>query len=242
MNQLTQILYLLSNSLLIPVMLLLIVSLVRVLIQSGRTIQEYLSRRQQVRSRRAFEHAVHGNEPSWPAPSGMDHFPRTLRELMVAGEDLPRVAYVLSQAELHWQSSIDRLKGLVKLGPGLGLMGTLIPLGPALVGLAVGDIQTMSNNLVIAFSTTVLGLFVGMLASYLVSVKKHWYQADAALLNYVAERLSMTSPSHSATSHSVTSHSAKRKGRSADQAGEPEQDASPLDPSPAGAAREESHV
>jgi biopolymer transport protein ExbB/TolQ len=196
MNQLTQVLYLLSNALLIPVMLLLIISVIRVLIQAGSVIHEFLHRSQAAKARRELEAALTQSPFMWTtasAPAG-DTFSQTLSSLSSASGDLPRIAYLLSQAELQWAKAIDRLKGLVKLGPGLGLMGTLIPLGPALVGLALGDIQTMSSNLVIAFSTTVLGLFVGMLAGFLVSVKKHWYQADAALLNFVAERVCSSSP------------------------------------------------
>ena len=55
---------------------------------------------------------------------------------------------------------------LIKFGPLLGLMGTLIPMGPALVGLAEGDISSMAYNMQIAFATTVTGMAaaaVGML-------------------------------------------------------------------------------
>lgn len=37
-------------------------------------------------------------------------------------------------------------------------MGTLIPMGPALIGLSGGDIKSMADNPVIAFATTVIGL------------------------------------------------------------------------------------
>jgi biopolymer transport protein ExbB/TolQ len=40
-------------------------------------------------------------------------------------------------------------------------MGTLIPLGPALQALTKGDLQTLANNLTIAFVTTVIGLLIG---------------------------------------------------------------------------------
>jgi hypothetical protein len=58
-----------------------------------------------------------------------------------------------------------------------------------LVGLAAGDLQTLSNNLIIAFATTVVGLLVAIIASTLSGVKKRWYQADAILLGFAADRL-----------------------------------------------------
>ena len=41
---------------------------------------------------------------------------------------------------------------LTKFGPILGLMGTLIPMGPALMGLSTGDIGSMAYNMQVAFA------------------------------------------------------------------------------------------
>jgi len=84
---------------------------------------------------------------------------------------------------------VERIGALARRGPALGLMGTLIPLGPALVGLAAGNLQMMSENLVIAFATTVVGLLVGTLAGAVVAAKHRWYRADAALLAFAAGRV-----------------------------------------------------
>ncbi|RCS47620.1 MotA/TolQ/ExbB proton channel family protein [Bremerella cremea] len=190
MNTVTNLFYVLSNALLIPVMILLLVSLARVLVQCGRTLQEFIARSRERTERQQLERFALENRSLVQTQPTKGPLGRTLHRLIVASDNIPGLAYTLSQIELEWQMSLDRIRGLVKLGPSLGLMGTLIPLGPALVGLAVGDIQTMSNNLVIAFSTTVLGLFIGMVAGWLATVKKHWYQADSALLNLLAERIS----------------------------------------------------
>ncbi|WP_158265492.1 MotA/TolQ/ExbB proton channel family protein [Blastopirellula marina] len=190
MNTVTNLFYVLSNALLIPVMILLLVSLARVLVQCGRTLQEFIARNRERAARRQLEQSALQNRSLPESQPSDGPLGRSLSRLVAASDNIPGLAYALSQIELEWQMSLDRIRGLVKLGPSLGLMGTLIPLGPALVGLAVGDIQTMSNNLVIAFSTTVLGLFIGMVAGWLSTVKKHWYQADSALLNLLAERMS----------------------------------------------------
>lgn len=188
MTQITETFYVLSNALLLPVMFLLLLSLLRVLIQCGRCLQEFLGRQQSAAYRGTLETAIRDAASTWPEPSKTGESQPWIRELTSARDDLPQIAYLIEQAELQWQSKLDRLRSIAKIGPALGLMGTLIPLGPALVGLAVGDIQTMSDNLVVAFSTTVLGLFIGLVAGQLVSIKKHWYQSDAALLNFAAER------------------------------------------------------
>jgi len=99
-----------------------------------------------------------------------------------------RALKVLSDAEQYAARRIDRTRIFIRLGPILGLMGTLIPISPALVALAKGDIETLSANLVVAFSTTVVGLFVGAIA-YLISLgRERNYTQDLTDLEYVLER------------------------------------------------------
>ncbi|HIE31075.1 MAG TPA: MotA/TolQ/ExbB proton channel family protein, partial [Methanosarcinales archaeon] len=66
---------------------------------------------------------------------------------------------------------------------------TLIPMGPALIGLSAGNIQQLAANLVIAFSTTVLGLLAGGVAYCILLVKKKWYTQDLSDMEYVVEVL-----------------------------------------------------
>ena len=80
-------------------------------------------------------------------------------------------------------------KTLTKLGPILGLMGTLIPMGPALAGLASGDIASMAYNMQIAFATTVVGLVAGAVGFLTQQVKQRWYLQDMTNLEFIAELL-----------------------------------------------------
>ena len=67
-------------------------------------------------------------------------------------------------------------------------MGTLIPMGPALAGLASGDIGSMAWNMQIAFATTVVGCLIAGVGLLLYSVKKHWYAEEISNLRYVLDR------------------------------------------------------
>ena len=67
----------------------------------------------------------------------------------------------------------------------LGLMGTLIPLGPALIGLSQGDLETLAQNLMIAFATTVVGLFSAGIAYVLTQVRRRWYWEDMSDIDYI---------------------------------------------------------
>ncbi len=78
------------------------------------------------------------------------------------------------------------------MGPILGLMGTLIPMGPALVGLATGDIASMAYNMQVAFATTVVGLVVSAIGFLTQQVRERWSVKDITMLEYLAEVIKQT--------------------------------------------------
>lgn len=55
-------------------------------------------------------------------------------------------------------------------------MGTLIPMGPGLAALGSGDITTLSNAIIVAFDTTVVGIGAGAVTYIVSKVKKRWYE------------------------------------------------------------------
>ena len=84
---------------------------------------------------------------------------------------------------------LERTRLLVRAGPALGLMGTLIPLSPALAGLAEGNVTELSENLRLAFSITVLGLLVGLIGFAISLVRDRLYGQDLSDLEFVAATL-----------------------------------------------------
>lgn len=102
----------------------------------------------------------------------------------------------LADFEMACQKDISRSQQLAKLGPVLGLMGTLIPMGPALVGLAAGDIASMASNMQVAFSTTVIGLLVGAIGFVVMQVKRRWYTIDMNNLEYISELMNEKEKTH----------------------------------------------
>jgi biopolymer transport protein ExbB/TolQ len=97
-----------------------------------------------------------------------------------------RLNKALADFDISSQSRLARTRLLVRAGPALGLMGTLIPLAPALTGLAQGNVGRLSSNLRIAFSVTVLGLLVGAVAFGLSLYRDRMYGQDLSDLEYVA--------------------------------------------------------
>ncbi len=81
----------------------------------------------------------------------------------------------LTDLERRARRRIDRTDFYARLGPILGLMGTLIPLGPGLAALGNGDVKILSTAIQVAFDTTVLGLLVGATGFVLGRLRRRWY-------------------------------------------------------------------
>ena len=112
-----------------------------------------------------------------------------LNRLLEARDNAPRRQRLVADFEIEADRDLATSKTLSKMGPMLGLMGTLIPMGPALVGLSTGDIASMAYNLQVAFATTVVGLFAAAIGFITQQVKQRWYLRDLANLEFVAELL-----------------------------------------------------
>ena len=70
--------------------------------------------------------------------------------------------------EERTRKSLSGSRMLVKVGPSLGLLGTLIPMGTALAALATGNLDAMAGQMVVAFTTTIIGLACGT-AAYVIA-------------------------------------------------------------------------
>lgn len=86
-------------------------------------------------------------------------------------------------------AAVSRSNLVARAAPTLGLMATLIPMGPALLALADNDVAGLARSLAVAFGATVLGLLVGLLRSVLGSVRRQWYAADLAAFEAFADAL-----------------------------------------------------
>lgn len=76
---------------------------------------------------------------------------------------------------------------IAKIGSILGLLGTLIPLGPGIIALGQGDTITLSSSLLTAFDTTILGLLSAGTAMVISTIRKSWYNNYMSVLETLAE-------------------------------------------------------
>ena len=96
---------------------------------------------------------------------------------------------LIQTAEKQGASRLNKTRFSIRSGPTLGLMGTLIPMAEALLGLSRGNLPALASNSSTAFSTTVLGLAVGLIAYTLTVVREKWIRADIQSITFKAEEL-----------------------------------------------------
>jgi len=117
---------------------------------------------------------------------------KALDELAAAGPgdglDL-RLEECLQNSERQQWRALGRLRLAVRVGPSLGLMGTLIPMADALQGLAEGNLPALASNMVTAFAATVIGLTISVAAYLIAGARESWVRADAQSLAFHAERV-----------------------------------------------------
>ncbi|HET6508065.1 MAG TPA: MotA/TolQ/ExbB proton channel family protein [Baekduia sp.] len=113
---------------------------------------------------------------------------RTIGAAVAAG-DLEGVEYALDDFEHLVERRLDRTRMIVRAGPAIGLMGTLIPLAPGLRALGRGDIHLLADDLRIAFAATTVGLLAGTVAFALTLVRTRRWNEDLASMERATERV-----------------------------------------------------
>lgn len=198
MNTISNILYWISTGLLVPVIVLLIFFFVRALILIGAFFGQYLN---QKRTATKFYVRIRNLTPA-TLPEFTASLPETPASITMAyakkiiGErgNNAKIELLLAEYEIEADKNIATSKVLTKMGPILGLMGTLIPMGPALVGLASGDIASMAYNMQVAFATTVVGLVVSGIGFLTQQVKERWAISNLTILEYLADVVKQSEP------------------------------------------------
>ncbi|MBQ6345657.1 MAG: MotA/TolQ/ExbB proton channel family protein [Methanobrevibacter sp.] len=85
--------------------------------------------------------------------------------------------------------TIERTDIVTRIGPTLGLMGTLIPMGPGLAALGAGDVNTLANAIIVAFDTTVVGIGAGAVGYFVSKIRRRWYEEDLSNLDALCDAL-----------------------------------------------------
>ncbi len=193
MEIISDILYWISTGLLVPVIVALILLFLRSLLLIGSFFGQYLAiRKSAAQIRKALTGITSENIDNVTAnlPKKSDMLVVSFVKKMIESKDnYAEVKRLLAEFEIAADKDLATCKMLSKLGPMLGLMGTLIPMGPALAGLASGDIESMARNMQVAFATTVTGLVAAAIGYVTQQVKQRWYLQDMTNLEYLSDIL-----------------------------------------------------
>ena len=84
----------------------------------------------------------------------------------------------MDELELMAFKNLEVLRITTRIAPMLGLIATMIPMAPALKALGDGNIQGISENLVVAFSAVIFGMVIASITFWLASVKKRWFAVE----------------------------------------------------------------
>jgi len=170
-------LFTISSILYYPVTIGLVFLVLFVLVLVGRASREYLDRK---RGRR----------------TSIQRFQQELTELVSSqkSEHLElEMTRLLQRYEAVISAPVRTARFIVRAGPGVGLMGTLIPMGVALAALGQGSMEMMAEQMVHAFNAVVVGLGSSVIAFAIALLREGWLQADADDMRYMAESVLMKS-------------------------------------------------
>ena len=176
-----------SQSLTIPVLIILLVIVIISIITLGGAIAEYTSRKKvPIGTIRDLIYDINAAESvdalkniisSAKIPKAQKKALLEIASSESLGRD-SREALARKLFEFEEEKTLSTLQKtdiLTRIGPTLGLMGTLIPMGPGLAALGAGDINTLASSLTVAFNTTIVGIGSGALCYFIGKIRSGWY-------------------------------------------------------------------
>lgn len=198
---LSSVLHVVAQSLLIPIIAILLAILAYSIIQAGGLISEHSSR---IRTdSKEIEMIINGfSNPGNPekirSVIKSANLPESHKEILekitlnVNMGEKSREAFarkLIEEEENKAAKSIEKTDIIAKIGPAVGLMGTLIPMGPGLAALGAGDVNTLAQNLMVAFDSAIIGLAAASVAFTISRIRRRWYEDQLSTLDTLAESL-----------------------------------------------------
>lgn len=188
-----------SQSLLIPVIVLLLIIIVVSIIIAGGLISEYTSRKKlPVGKIRDIIFDINRSESVDEVINIIDNsqIPKTQQKVLIeiaSSSELDKdnrealARKLIENEEDKIDKTLEKTDIITRIGPTLGLMGTLIPMGPGLAALGSGDINTLASAIIVAFDTTVVGIGSGGLCYVISKIRKRWYEEYISDLDALAD-------------------------------------------------------
>ncbi|AWX32470.1 MotA/TolQ/ExbB proton channel family protein [Methanosphaera sp. BMS] len=200
-NLITGTMDVISQSLTIPVLIILSIMFIITVVMLGMVISEYTSRKKvsvETISNLIYDinNATSINELD--AIVSNCQLPQSQKDVLnriIESDSLTETSRealagrLVETEEEKTENTLQKTDIITKIGPTLGLMGTLIPMGPGLAALGAGDITTLAQSLTVAFDTTIVGIGSGALAYVLSKVRRGWYEHYLSDLDALTDAL-----------------------------------------------------
>ncbi len=162
---LEQLMYQLSGWFMAPVLVAIAILFLYSLFAVGGFGAQWLQRR---RNAEAYRRALGGESVPVAALGGYSLLAHQVNDPTVTMDEL----------DVQSLKELELLRIVTRISPMLGLIATMIPMAPALKALGDGNVQGISENLVIAFSAVIFGMVIASLTFWLASVKKRWLATE----------------------------------------------------------------
>ena len=183
---LPDILHNIAQGLLIPTMVLIIILLLATIFFFAQIIVEFFTERSHFKQNMArivndLNDAPYDKLTDVVLESKLLRYQKASLVTVTRNMGLPEESlFALAQIEItalerRFQRRLAWTDTMSKIAPLLGLMGTLIPLGPGIVAMGQGDISSLSSSLLLAFDATVCGLVCAIVSLIISKIRTGWY-------------------------------------------------------------------
>ncbi|WP_111977473.1 MotA/TolQ/ExbB proton channel family protein [Algibacillus agarilyticus] len=175
-QQLEYLMYQLSDFFMAPVLILIAALFIYALFASGQYVMQIVQRKTNKPHFYQLLNSKLANSPSinlagYPLADLANQHPKVTKD----------------QLDVAALGELEGVRNVSRLAPMLGLIATMVPMGPALKGLADGNIQGISENLIVAFSAVIFGLVIASITFWIASVKKRWLAEELVALTPLLE-------------------------------------------------------
>ncbi|WP_085300331.1 MotA/TolQ/ExbB proton channel family protein [Cognaticolwellia mytili] len=190
--QIEQTMYQLSDFFMAPVLCLIALLFIYSLFATGQFFSQTMQRRRHYKSFLQLLNSELGSNQALK----LNGYP-----MASLANEVPNISQ--DQLDVAALKELEGVRNVSRLAPMLGLIATMIPMGPALKSLADGNIQGISENLIVAFSAVIFGLIIASITFWIASIKKRWMVEELVaimpLLNHQAIKNQQTAESATVT-------------------------------------------
>ena len=189
-------LFALGQVLRFPVFALLWVCVASAVFMAGSCVVDFVARR---RERRRFDITswLRSGPAIQASASRLRLLPAGLRQMLRDVEDAREqgalgdggLEHLVLEREERVRRPLNMARMMVRVGPSLGLLGTLIPMGSSLASMAAGNLEAMAGQMVVAFTSTIVGLATGTLAYVIATARQNWVTETIREQRYLAEQV-----------------------------------------------------